>query len=402
MKIMSSENFIKNITSKDINLSTNTIKNLIDTENIEQFKELCDKADFIFPFLKERITADFVKLICKENLKTIFEFSKIYSYDFEDLIINSWLKFADENLTDEILELFEKGTNEQKAYCAKYFYYIQDSIALEYLNKYALFEFEPLKNNCATTLAKFGDVKILNEMKNIILTSDDEFKKLNAYSFICAYNGEEQIKFILKNAFSSPFLASIISKILDFNDINYLKSFVDNYTLSKILNVIIEEYPEEIELNTIFYWNIFEYIKTVKSFKNQYSNNILLIAKKKFKEFSQNDIYTFDLDKNLKSEIKNISNYLNSIELSIENPEEELTSNDNYRILCALNVIKEYKLNKYSSFIANLFNNNKLNYEQMANSASVLKELNEINLINKDAVQKIQNENIRILIESYF
>lgn len=402
MKIMSSENFIKNITSKDINLSTNTIKNLIDTENIEQFKELCDKADFIFPFLKERITADFVKLICKENLKTIFEFSKIYCYDFEDLIINSWLKFADENLTDEILELFEKGTNEQKAYCAKYFYYIQDSIALEYLNKYALFEFEPLKNNCATTLAKFGDVKILNEMKNIILTSDDEFKKLNAYSFICAYNGEEQIKFILKNAFSSPFLASIISKILDFNDINYLKSFVDNYTLSKILNVIIEEYPEEIELNTIFYWNIFEYIKTVKSFKNQYSNNILLIAKKKFKEFSQNDIYTFDLDKNLKSEIKNISNYLNSIELSIENPEEELTSNDNYRILCALNVIKEYKLNKYSSFIADLFNNNKLNYEQMANSASVLKELNEINLINKDTVQKIQNENIRILIESYF
>ena len=74
---MSSQNFIKNITSKDINLSKNTILQMVKSVNIEDFSELCQKSDFIFPFLKERIINDFVKLINKENLNAIFEFSKI-------------------------------------------------------------------------------------------------------------------------------------------------------------------------------------------------------------------------------------------------------------------------------------------------------------------------------------
>lgn len=400
---MQNENFIKNITSKDINLSINTIKNLINSENIEQFSELCQKADFIFPFLKERITNDFVKLVCRENLKTIFEFSKIYCCDFEKIIVNSWLKFACEDLTDEILELFENGTNEQKTYCAKYFYYIQDFIALDCLNKNSKSDFEPLRINCAQTLKKFGDNDTLNEMKDIVSNSSDEFEKLNAYSFICAYGGEEQIKFVLENMYSSTFVANIVSNIFDFCDFDFLKTFVDKYNLSKMLNVIIDEYPEEITLDTVFYWNILDFIKLLYSYKNQYSQNILLIAKKKFIEFNQNDIYTFDLDKNIKNEIKNIEHYLNSIELSFEKIEEELENyQDNYRFQTALEVIKEYKLKNYSNKIINLFNNNQLNYEQMANSALVLKELNEINSIDKNVIEQIENENIKILIKSYF
>lgn len=400
---MQNENFIKNITSKDINLSINTIKNLINSENIEQFQELCQNADFIFLFLKERIIKDFVKLICKENLKTIFKFSKIYCSDFEEIIVSSWLKFACEDLTDEILELFEKGTDEQKAYCAKYFSHIQDFLALDCLNKNAKSEFEPLKINCAQTLGKFKDTKVLNEMKNIISNSPDEFEKLNAYSFICAYGGIEQIKFIFENIYSSTFIANIISSILDFYDINFLKTFVDEYDLSKIFNVIINEYPEEITLDTVFYWNILDFIKFIYSNKNQYNQNILLIAKKKFIEFSQNDIYTFDLDKNIKNEIKNIEHYLNSIELSFKQIENELEEyQDNYRYLVSLDVIKEYKLKEYSNKISTLFNENKLNYEQMANSALVLKELNEINSINKNVIDQIKDENIKALIKSYF
>ena len=74
---MPSDNFIKNITSKDIKLSKDTIIALIKTADIKHFEELCKKSEFIFPFLKERIINDFVKLINKEDLKTIFEFSKM-------------------------------------------------------------------------------------------------------------------------------------------------------------------------------------------------------------------------------------------------------------------------------------------------------------------------------------
>ena len=42
---------------------------MIKSANFEDFSFLCEKADFIFPFLKERISADFVKLIEEEDLK---------------------------------------------------------------------------------------------------------------------------------------------------------------------------------------------------------------------------------------------------------------------------------------------------------------------------------------------
>ena len=133
---MLDENFIKNITSKDIKLSHSIIENMIKASDIEAFRTLCEKSDFIFPFLKERISSDFVKLIKEENLSAIFKFSEIYCADFEDIIVNSWVKFASEDLTDEILALFENGTIEQKAYCAKYFSRINDPLALEYLNNF--------------------------------------------------------------------------------------------------------------------------------------------------------------------------------------------------------------------------------------------------------------------------
>ena len=400
---MPSENLIKNITSKDINLANSTIKNIIKSANIEDFNLLCEKADFIFPFLKERIIRDFVKLIEVKDLKTIFKFSETYCADFEDLIVNSWIKFASEDLTDEILALFEDGTAEQKAYCAKYFSRICDPLALVYLNENAFSDFEPLKTNCALALSAFDDREILNKMKEIVLNSQDEFEKLNAFNFISTFGKDEQIKFVIENCFNSPFLINILSNILDFNDIDYLKNILNKETLAKILQVIIEEYPEEISLDTCYYWNLIELIKLVYNFNNQYSKNILLIAKQKFNEFSTNDIYTFDFDKNIKTEIKNIANYLNSLALTTDEIENELNSFENtFHYNIALEVIKEYKLEKYSKNIADLINNKKLNNEQNASSALVLKELNSIDLINKEIIENITNENIKALIKSYF
>ena len=135
------ENFIKNITSKDIKLSLNTIENMIKSQNIKAFQLLCEKAGFIFPFLKERIIKDFVNLIDKENLSSVFEFSRVYCFDFEDLIVNSWLKFASEDLTDEILELFEK-----------------------YFAQYAFCSFVPFSNNSKISSVKSSDANLSQEL----------------------------------------------------------------------------------------------------------------------------------------------------------------------------------------------------------------------------------------------
>ena len=391
---MNYENFIKNITSKDIKLSHATIETMIKTKDLNAFKLLCEKSDFIFPFLKERISADFIKLIKKEDLKVIFDFSKIYCIDFENIIVNSWIKYASEDLTDEILDLFENGTNDQKAYCAKYFSKIQDPLALEYLNKYALNNFEPLKTNCALALSAFGDVEILNKMKNLIETSDDDFEKLNAFNFITTYGGDEQIKYVLQNAFSNPFITNIITNILDLNEINYLKNILDEKTLIRIFQIIIEEYPEDLPLDTCYYWNLIDFIKLIYSFDSNYAKNILILAREKFTEFSENDIYTFDFDKNIKAEIKSISQSLNALKLNfdVQNFKNE------YELNLILEIIKELKLIDYSDYLANLFA--EVQDEKKAQIALILKEFNKINLINKDILKTIQNENIKALIES--
>ena len=397
---MSSQNFIKNITSKDIALSKSTIKDMIKTANIADFRMLCENAEYIFSFLKERITRDFVKIINKENLNAVFEFSKIYCYDFEDLIVNSWIKFANEDLTDEILDLFENGTDEQRAYCAKYFSKIQDPLAIEYLNKFAKSDFEALRTNCAIALSAFCDVEVLNEMKNIALNSNDEFEKLRAFNFIVAYGKDEQIKFVLENAFNSPFATNILSNIMDYCDINHLKNILNKETLNKILQLIIEEYPEDIPLDTCYYWNLIDYIKLIYSFNNQFSRNILLMAKIKFEEFNKNDIYTFDFDRNIKEEIKNISLYLNSLDIEIDNLYEELKK-DKFHFDVALFIIKELKLSQYSSYLAQLINEFQNDYEKIAKISETLKELNQINLVNIEIIEKIKDENIKALIKSY-
>ena len=392
---MPHENFIKNITSKDIKLSHFTIENMIKTQDIEAFKLLCEKADFIFPFLKERITSDFVKLIKEENLEVVFKFSEIYCADFEDIIVNSWIKFASQDLTDEILDLFEKGTVEQKAYCAKYFSRINDPLALEYLNKYVFDNFEPLKTNCAIALSAFNETEVLNKMKSIVENSGDDFEKLNAFNFITTYGGEEQTRFALKNAFLSPFALNIITNILDFNGINYLKNILDKKTITQIFQLIIEEYPEDLSLDSAYYWNLADYIKLIYSFDDNYSKNILILAREKFIEFSENDIYTFDFDKNIKSEIKNIAKLLKSLELSFT-----LDFKDNFELNAILEVIKELKLEQHCDFLANLFNS--VDDEKKAQIALILKELNKIYLINKEYIENIKNENIKALIKSYF
>ena len=396
---MPSGNFIKNITSKDNSLSEATLKNLIKSANIEDFKFLCDKSDFIFPFLKEKINKNFVKLIEEKELNTVFEFSKIYSSDFEELIVLSWVKFANEDLTDNILELFDSGTDEQKAYAAKYFSYINDSCALDYLNKFAFCDFEPLKINCALSLSKFEDKTAFNKAKEIILNSKDDYEILDAYSFIAAYGGDEAVKFIIENYKKSAFRENIIILLFDFFDYDKLTKILSSDEILEIFSILIQNYPENVNLNTIIYYQVFDYIKLISTFNTQFANNILIILKAKFDEYNSSDIYSFDLDKDTKNELKNITKFLDSLNLPFENIKDEFNKG-NLRISLALDVIKELKIKNLANFIADLINENVLTLDLCAKAAIILKELNMTSLINKENISKIQNENIKALIES--
>ncbi len=392
---MSDKNFIKNLTSKDIELSKNTINQIINSKDNSLFKLLCDNSEYIFPFLKNRICTDFVKLIKKENLDNIFEFSKIYCCDFEDIIVNSWLKFADMDLTDRILELFDNGTKEQKAYCAKYFSNVLDTVSLDELKKYAKSEFLPLKTNCAFALSKFKDGTILDEMKEIVSNSKDDFEILGAFEFIIAYQDINEIKFVLEHAFKNPFCPNIISNLLDLYDFESLKNILSDNQIERIFDVTIDSYPETYDLNTVKYWQIQEYIKFLYNKKTSYSKNLLLLAKNKFAEFNGNDIYCFDLDKASKEEIKNINELLNSFELDLN---IDFDINKPFEFNAFLNVTREYRLIQNTQKIADMVNQNKFNQELSIKSIEILKDLNSVELVDKKIVNNFYDINTKAII----
>ena len=70
------------------------------------------------------------------------------------------------------------------------------------------------------------------------------------------------------------------------------------------------------------------------------------------------------------------------------------------RYKTALGVIKELKLLDYCNKIANLINSNTLDYSLLSYSAQILKDLNKQDLIKKEVIESIDNENIKNFILS--
>ena len=127
-----SEN-LKKLTGKNKNDYEAVSSHLINDKDIELFKELVESDGYLFDFVKQNVSERLGKVINENNYKNLLEFLKYYSPSYEDVIVTSLVKYADEDLTDEMLNKLENGTVEEKAYAARYFAYIQDPLALEAL-----------------------------------------------------------------------------------------------------------------------------------------------------------------------------------------------------------------------------------------------------------------------------
>ncbi|MBR6298704.1 MAG: hypothetical protein IKR34_05615, partial [Candidatus Gastranaerophilales bacterium] len=171
--------------------------------------------------------------------------------------------------------------------------------------------------------------------------------------------------------------------------------------IKRIADTIIEGYPENISLDTVLYYQFMDLIKHIKNFNDNYSKNILLLSKIKFEEFNSKDVYSFDFDKSVKQEIKDIGEFLNGLSVSIDDIVFEYDKEKPYRFNILLNVIQEYNLNNFDEDLIKTFNNSDLKCEFMARIAEILKEHNKINKIDKSVVDNINNYNVKALILSY-
>ena len=143
------DEYIRDITSKDETKAIDAAKYLLDNSDIELFKVLSEKTAFLFDFIKDNVSKRLIKSSNKDNYKNIFNFFNTYSDDFDDTFAQILAQYADEQLTDYVLDILENGNIEQKTYASKYFTYIPDTVATEILREYCFSDFENLSFNAS-------------------------------------------------------------------------------------------------------------------------------------------------------------------------------------------------------------------------------------------------------------
>ncbi len=307
---------LKKLTGKNPRDFEPVVFDMLNSPDVELFKELVQQDDYLFDFVKNNVAKRISAAINAKNYKTLLEFLKYYSPSYEECVIGGLVSFADEDLTDKMLDLFENGTTEEKTYCAKFFSYIQDPLAITYLKDNAYSEDTFLSSNCASTLAIMGDRDIYNQALEK-LKSGDEFEQLNAVKFLSAFGDNDAIENIINTAKSSTMPENIAGELLYLTDVfSILEKNKTNALF--ILNSIINGLGEILPLAQVFDFRLYEVLEYIKTQQPDSEYAITLInAKEKFNTLTENDEYLFDEQKDTKQEILDIKKLLSDV--NIEN-----------------------------------------------------------------------------------
>lgn len=387
------DDLIKQLTGKNKQEYEAAACHLVNTADVEMFKALVDKDDFLFDFVKQNVSDRIGNALNETNYKNLLSFLKYYSPSYEDVIISTLVKFADEDLTDMMLEIFETGTNDEKTYCAKFFTYIQDPLALELLRKNSETDDEFLNSNCAAALGAMKDeISYSNAMAN--LKSDDEFEQLKAVKFLTSYGNPEALYPIIgamKNSTMSENIAAEIPYLTDIFTI--LEGSLENGLL--VLNNIINGLGEIIPLSSVFDYELYELFERLMVHADDSKTAIVLLnANDKFETLTENDEYLYDEDKDTKKEVLDIRKLLSHI-----NKKE---------LLCFVNQeLREDSPFVYTAldFAEDMYAVRELlkcnNQTIILKTAEVLKAHNELDDTSRQvALLKIMDENIKSIIRA--
>ena len=359
-------------------------KHLINNCDTELFKELVENDSFLFDFVKNNVAQRIENAVNETNFKNLFEFLKYYSPSYEDVIINAFVKYADEDVTDIMLEKFENGTDDEKTYAAKYFKYIHDPLALEFLKKYA---------NCAEALYAYGDKEIYNQAIEK-LKSNDDFEQLSAVKFLVSYSDKQAVDEILAAMKNSALVENIAGEIPYLISIRELLDtrYTDGLL---VLNNIINGLGEISPLSVVFDYKLFDvFERLIHNYNDSKGALVILNAKEKFDILTENDEYLFDEDKETKNEVVDIKKLLkNANKKELEKyVNEELNENSPF-VYTAL----EFATDVFA--VKELLKSN--NQTLILKTTEILKSLNALDETAKTvALLKVTDINIKAIIRS--
>ena len=402
------ELYLKDLTSKDKNKAQEAASYLVNSGDIELFKMLVDKSDFLFDFIRNNISKYIELAVSNENYWNLLKFFDIYSVYYDDLFASILSKHANQNLTEEIFKMLERGTESQKMYAAKYFSYIPDTVALELLSKYAFSDNELLSYNSAEALGQMQD-DISFDIALNTLASDDDFEKLKAVKFFNAYGRNYPLNAIFKAMKTSKMPENIAGQIPYMDSLlNLLSSEYMCDTLLVIDN-ILSGFGEILPLSDIFQFELFEVLEfLINNNKSENVNSskiaeILLSAYSKFSMFCENQEYIFDEDKDTKYEISSVLKLLQFQGDDFWKQQKSFVLNELKKskdsIHSVLPVIIEYNLKEAIPDLIQLLNSN--DEIILCEVLTALNALNAVDGIDFDKIiSEIKNPNIKAIIEN--
>ena len=303
---------LKKLTGKNKNDYEAIAKDLVNKPDVTLFQELVDNENFLFDFVKNNVADRIANQINEANYFNLTQFLKYYSPFYEDVIVSSFIKYADEDLTDLLLDKFENGTVNEKIYASRYFANIQDPLAHKFLRMNAYSDNDYLAQNCAFALAQWHDGEAYN-IAVAKLHSGDDFDKLSAVKFLVAYGNKNAVPAIIDTMKLSAMPENIAGQI------PYLENLFDLIDKSYddallVLNNIINGLGEILSLTVVFDFELFEvFEKLINNYNDSKYAITILNAKEKFDTLTENEEYLYDEDKDTKNEIIDIKKLLKSI-----------------------------------------------------------------------------------------
>ena len=388
----------KNIISKDNNLSKCAASNIVNNCDLNSFRELCENSAYFFDFVSDKVVNNLIAATNRANISKTFELAKVFDTVFGRFIISSWLNFADDDLSDDILALLENGSNEQKIYAAKYFSRINDSLALEFLKSNAFSENDDLSCACAEALLAFGDESVRSCALDMFLSNDD-FAKYRAMKFLVYFSNPDDLKLIIKEFDTFPFSLNIAQEILYKYNYEQLSKILDVNDILRLYDEIISSYPEDISLDTVYDFDLLGFVRVLTDINTSYAQRMLADIKFICELVNSNNIYTYDLNPVPLKALKALSNELSGFVFEPKLLTREFLENDN-RIIRVLGTFAKLKACNIDKEISDLYCNTS-NPLILCECARVAKNLG-IKLDIKYGLGQITDRNALELFKSYF
>ena len=395
---------LNNIISKDNSAAKEAAIKLLAEKDLESFKILNSKSEFLFDFIKEKILKNLIGAVNSENCSNLFEFLKVYSPDFKGFILLPLVQFKTPEIEDKMQKFLLEGCDEEKTYATEFFTILGDKTKYEKIKANLNADFGPLKIASINYLSNLGfRLEFEESLKILEDNSKDNFEKLTSVEFL-AYFGDKKAFEPIYNYFINEDNSYTIANFL--LDLKPFSTLIEENKEDEILNIlssIILNFPDSISFEEINYYineGLFEFLLESE---NNLSALILFYLKNKTELILEDENYSIDLTKENKKEANIINSKLNNA-IQIFDKKETLTLGLNsinyFENILSLEIIKEENIEIIEP-IYNLLEKT-TNNEIIMDILYCLQNQNKLNeaLINK-ILLKTENEILKAQIKSF-